>query len=210
MIHNISLADQVFEQLENDILTGKYQYGEIITEAKLSQDLGVSRTPIREALRRLEQEGIIADSGKGMKVLGITIQDISDIYEIRLRLEGVAASWAAKHATEENIAELAGILDLQEFYAERGDSEHIRDMDTKFHESLYTFSGSPILKNTLMPLHKRVMKYRKASLEKTGRALHSTQEHRAIYEAIKARNAEQAEKLTTAHVFAARKSVLGE
>ena len=72
----ISLADQVFEHLESDILSGKYQRGEILTESKLSAQLGVSRTPIREALRRLEQEHIIEESGKGSVVIGISEKDL--------------------------------------------------------------------------------------------------------------------------------------
>ena len=76
----VSLADQVFEHLETDILSGKYGRGEILTESKLSAELGVSRTPIREALRRLEQEHIIEETGKGSVVIGITDKDLEDIY----------------------------------------------------------------------------------------------------------------------------------
>ena len=79
----VSLADQVFEHLETDILSGKYARGEILTESKLSAELGVSRTPIREALRRLEQEHIIEESGKGSIVIGITENDLIDIFLIR-------------------------------------------------------------------------------------------------------------------------------
>ena len=87
----VSLADQVFEKLENDIITGVYPRGEILTELKLVEALGVSRTPIREALRRLEQERLIAESGKGSVVLGITQDDLLDIMDIRQRVEGLAA-----------------------------------------------------------------------------------------------------------------------
>ena len=92
----VSLADQVFERLENDIITGVYARGEILTELKLVEQLGVSRTPIREALRRLEQERLIQDSGKGSVVLGITIEDLMDIMEIRQQIEGIAAYYATK------------------------------------------------------------------------------------------------------------------
>ena len=92
----ISLADQVFERLEGEILGGKYQPGELLTEARLTEDLGVSRTPVREALRRLEQEHIVELSSKGILVLGVTEKDICDIYAIRLRIEGMAAAAAAK------------------------------------------------------------------------------------------------------------------
>ena len=93
----ISIADQVFEELERDILSGVYERDEIITEIKLSEALGVSRTPIREALRRLEQEHIIEPTSKGARVIGISRDDIADICEIRLRLEGLAARFADKH-----------------------------------------------------------------------------------------------------------------
>ena len=96
----ISIADQVFDELEKDILSGVYERGEMLTEVKLSEQLGVSRTPIREALRRLAQERIIDPTSKGVRVVGITREDIADICEIRLRLEGLAARWAAERATQ--------------------------------------------------------------------------------------------------------------
>ena len=82
-----SLSDQVFAKLESDIIQGVYPKGEILTELKLVEQLGVSRTPIREALRRLEQERLISDTGKGSVVLGITEEDLIDIMDIRLRVE---------------------------------------------------------------------------------------------------------------------------
>ena len=85
---SISIADQIFEQLEHDILIGKYQRGEILTELKLCQSLGVSRTPIREALRRLEQEHIIEETSRGAVVIGISREDLFDMYEIRMHVEG--------------------------------------------------------------------------------------------------------------------------
>ena len=84
--HTASLADQVFEKLENDIVFGEYKRGEILTELKLAENLGVSRTPIREALRRLEQERLIEDIGKGSRVVGITREDVMDIMNILDRI----------------------------------------------------------------------------------------------------------------------------
>ena len=94
-----SLADQVFEKLENDIIQGVYPRGEILTELKLVDQLGVSRTPIREALRRLEQERLIEDTGKGSRVVGITEEDLEDIMNIRQRIEGLAAYYACNFLT---------------------------------------------------------------------------------------------------------------
>ena len=124
-----SLADQVFEKLENDIIQGVYPRGEILTELKLVDQLGVSRTPIREALRRLEQERLIEDTGKGSRVVGITEEDLEDIMNIRQRIEGLAAYYATKNMTPEGLAQLTHIADLQDFYFDKGDAELLRQVD---------------------------------------------------------------------------------
>ena len=150
----ISLAEQVFERLENDILTGKYQRGEILTELKLVTDLGVSRTPVREALHRLEQEHIIESTPKGILILGVTEQDLKDIFAVRLRIEGMASYCAAENMTAEQLSELKETLELQEFYVTKQDPERIKTMDSKFHQLIYRYCGSAVLNDTLLPLHK--------------------------------------------------------
>ena len=206
----ISLADQVFDHLENDILSGKYQRGEILTESKLSAELGVSRTPIREALRRLEQEHIIEESGKGSVVIGITEKDLEDIFMIRKSLECQVAALAAKNRTEEQLKQLREALEFQEFYLNKKDPDQIKLMDSRFHETLYKLSGSTAFYDTLVPLHKKIQKYRRASVEKRSRAEASVREHRSIYEAIAAGNAQEAEQQMIQHIENARKSILGE
>ena len=124
----VTLADQVFERLESDIIQGVYPRGEVLTELKLVEQLNVSRTPIREALRRLEQEHLIADTGKGSVVLGITAEDLVDIMDIRCRIEGLASYYAAKNVSPEGLARLRHILDLQEFYFEKRDAERLREI----------------------------------------------------------------------------------
>ena len=180
----VSLADQVFEHIERDILSGKYERGEIITEGKLSAELGVSRTPVREALRRLDQEHLIEESGKGSIVIGISEKDLEDIFLIRKQLECLAASMAAKNHTDEQLAELKETLELQEFYVAKADTEHVKYMDNKFHRILYKLTGSTVFFDTLVPLHRKIQKYRRASLQSKSRAAESVQEHRKIYEAI--------------------------
>lgn len=196
----VSLADQVFEHLENDILSGKYSRGEILTEGKLSAELGVSRTPIREALRRLEQEHIIEESGKGSVVIGITEKDLADIFLIREQLECLAAAAAAENRTEEQLAALKETLELQEFYLEKQDADRIKYMDNQFHMTLYKLSGSMTFFDILAPLHKKVQKYRRASLESKSRAAASVNEHRKIYEAIAKSDPELASKYAKEHV----------
>lgn len=203
----ISIAEQIFEQLEKEILSGIYARGELLTETKLSEKLGVSRTPIREALRRLDQEHIIKMTTKGAYVLGITSQDIDDIYEIRLRLEGWAASLAAKRATEEEIAKLKETVELQEFYTQKEDADNIKNMDSSFHRLMYFMSGSTPLYDTLEPLHKRIIKYRKASISNGNRAYESLKEHKVIFEAIAAHDSVLAEKLVNEHVRKAQANI---
>ncbi len=204
----ISLAEQVFDRLENDILTGKYQRGEILTEMKLVSDLGVSRTPVREALHRLEQEHIIEIAPKGILILGVTEKDLEDIFSIRLRIEGLASYCAAENMTGEQMDELKETLELQEFYVGKQDPDRIKTMDSKFHQLIYRYCGSAVLYDTLMPLHKKVQKYRRASVENNSRAQQSAREHRAIYEALEARNAVLAEAYTVEHIANAIKHIL--
>lgn len=204
----ISLADQVFERLETDILSGKYPKGEILTEMKLTATLGVSRTPVREALRRLEMEHIIEESAKGMVVIGIDKQDIRDIYEIRLAVEGLCVCRVVERITAEELKELREAVELQEFYVSKQDADHIKSMDSRFHELLYRFSGSTVYYDVLMPLHKKTQKYRKVSVENKSRAVESVKEHMAIYDAIAAQDASLAKKLLEEHVRNARESIL--
>ncbi len=197
---SVSLADQVFDKLEEDIITGVYLRGEVLTELKLVEQLGVSRTPIREALRRLEQERLIMDSGKGSVVLGITLEDLEDIMNIRLRVEGLAAYYATKNLTEEGRKELAQINELQDFYFQKMDIERLRQMDDRFHHCIYTLCGRSVLYDTLKPLHKKTQRYRKNSIEDRERTAVSVQEHKAIYQAIIEGDAEQAEIETCIHI----------
>ena len=204
----ISLADQVFDHLENDILSGKYQRGEILTESKLSAELGVSRTPIREALRRLEQEHIIEESGKGSVVIGINEKDLEDIFMIRKSLECQVAALAAKNRTEEQLKQLREALEFQEFYLNKTDPDQIKLMDSRFHETLYKLSGSTAFYDTLVPLHKKIQKYRRASVTNSSRAEASVAEHRKIYEAIESQNTALAAKYASEHVENAYKHIM--
>ena len=203
-----SLADQIFDRLEADILIGKYPYGALLTETALSDELGVSRTPVREALSRLEQENLVLDTNKGMQVLGITENDLKDIYDIRLSLEGFAIAKFVENLTDEKLALLKEILDFQEFYGGKNDSDHVNFKDSEFHEFIYKNCGSPILCQTLLPLHKKVVKFRKASIEHTGRTEKSINEHKALYSAIAERNTDLAIKLIDEHISNAKKSVM--
>ncbi len=205
---NRSLADFVFESLENDILSGVYARGEILTELKLCERLGVSRTPIREALNRLKQQQLVEEtSSHSVRVRGVSQQDLMDIYEIRLRIEGYAARLCALRITEEELNELRETVALQGFYTERGGAASIRDMDSRFHELVYSYCGSEILKATLGELHHRVQRYRKISVEHPDRAKVAVGEHAAILEALEQHDADAAERLTVLHIENAKKCI---
>lgn len=204
-----SLADQVFDRLENDIIQGTYPKGEILTELKLVEQLGVSRTPIREALRRLEQERLIEDTGKGSRVLGITEDDLLDIMTIRERVEGVAAYYATLNMTPEGLAELTHIVDLQEFYFSKGDAEHLRQVDDQFHDAICTLSKRNVIMDTLIPLHRKTRRYRRLSMEDWSRTTNTKREHYEIYQAMASGNAELAEELTARHIANAKNHMIG-
>ena len=203
-----SLADQVFEKLENDIIQGVYPKGEILTELKLAEQLGVSRTPIREALRRLEQERLIEDTGKGSRVLGITEADLLDIMTIRERVEGVAAYYATLNMTPEAKKEFTHLVDLQEFYFQKKDAERLRQVDDQFHDMICYLSRRTVIMDTLIPLHRKTRRFRRIAMEDRERTAKTTQEHRDIYEAIMAGDAPLAKKLTKAHIANAKDHML--
>lgn len=204
----VSRADIVFERLEEDILSGVYREGEYLTELKLCEKLGVSRTPVREALFRLMQEGLVKETGKGARVLGISIDDLIDIYEIRYRIEGYATRKCAERITDEELRELRETLELQEFYTGKGESARIKETDSQFHNLIYDFCGSKTLSATLSELHRKVQRYRKMSVENSDRAHAAIGEHREIYRAIEARDGALAEALVARHIENAMNSVI--
>lgn len=204
---NISIADQIFEQLEREILSGKYQRGEVLSELALAKELGVSRTPVREAIRRLQQEDFLEETGRGLVIVGISREDMLDMYEIRMQIEGEAARRAARNISDEDLHELRDILDLQQFYCEKsndGSSDQIKNLDSRFHEVFYHSCGSKPYYTMLLSLHKRMTKFRKASLSRQTRARQSILEHAAILKALEAHDEQAAEEAALTHASSAR------
>ncbi len=200
-----SLRGKVFQQIRENILSGKYKDGEELREISLGEELGVSRTPVREALRQLELEGLVKIiPNKGAYVSGITPKDVVDIYKIRSKLEGVCARWAIDHITDEQIEELEEIILLSEFHLQKvsqGKAQYVSDMDGKFHKILYEASNSRILEHVLTDFHKYVQMARKISVGNIERAEKSIAEHRAILDAIKNKDKDLAEKLANEHIM---------
>ena len=199
---NHSLSDKVFHKLQEDILSGKYAVDEELKEKTIGDELGVSRTPVREALRQLELQGLVTITpNKGAHVTGFSKEDLNDIYEIRSVMEGLCAKWAAKKATPEQIEELEEIVYLTEFHVSKGHSEQVFELDNKFHETLYQASGSKVLAGVLTDFHNYVQRVRKITLADPKRAVASNEEHRKIVEALKAKDSKKAEELATIHMM---------
>ncbi len=204
-----SLTERVFSEIEQAILSGVYSVGDQLVESKISSELGVSRTPVREALKQLELEGLVTTiANKGTFVIGISTQDILDIYTIRVAVEGISSQLAAERIDAEGIKELENLVDLQEFYVNKGDIPQILQLDKKFHEVIYEISGSRILKHTLASFHNQLKRARESSLLTAGRTLTAVKEHRDIFEAIAKGDAKKAKDLTELHIMNARDNIL--
>lgn len=197
-----SLRGKVFNKIREDILAGNYQEKDELKEAAISKALGVSRTPVREALRQLELEGLVTIvPNKGAYVNGITAQDIYDIYVIRSYLEGLCAKWACEHITKEQIDELEEIIYLSEFHIQKEHWEQIFELDNRFHLYLYKACGSKILEHILSDYHHYVERVRKNTLSSQERARTASMEHKAILNAVINKDEEKAEKLANEHIF---------
>ncbi len=207
---SVSIADGVFEQLQQDILTGKYKRGEVLSEIRLSNELGVSRTPIREAVRRLQQEQLLEEGPRGSVVLGISLDDTLDMYDIRLNVESMAAGRAAERISQEELDKMGEILDLQSFYISKNHTDNadkIRNLDSEFHDLLYKASGSRVFYNILSTLHRKITKFRQVSVSRHSRAVNSLHEHEAILEALQKHDSKEAERLSRLHVQNAKDSM---
>ena len=200
-----SLGSRVFQRLREDILSGKYKEHDELRENTLGKELGVSRTPVREALRQLELEGLVTIiPNKGAYVTGISSKDIRDIYILRSMLEGLCARWATEHITEEQLEELEEAILLSEFQIKKEsgfNASQITVLDGKFHAILYEASGSRILGHVLTDFHNYVKMARKSSVVSEERARKSIREHRQILRAIRDRDADMAEQLANEHIM---------
>ena len=197
-----SLRGRVFNKLREDILAGNYEENCELKEAAISKELGVSRTPVREALRQLELEGLVSIiPNKGAYVKGITAKDIYDIYVMRSYLEGLCARWACEHITLEQLEELEEIVYLSKFHIEKEHWDQIFELDNRFHLLLYQACGSKVLEHILTDYHHYVERVRKNTLSSRERASKAGEEHGAILEALKKKDEETAERLANEHIF---------
>ena len=198
---SLSLEERVFSELEEDILSGKLGAGTRLKEQELSLRLGVSRTPIRGALQRLADEGLVEIiANRSAVVVGVSEEDLEDTYRIRVRLEGLASRLCTMRICEEDKRELLSSVELSEFYIKKNDAEHLKELDTTFHRIIYKASGNRLLCKILSELHRNIKAYRKRSLSDPKRVEKSVAEHREILTAILAGDAQEADRLTSLHI----------
>ena len=204
-----SLRGRVFHKIREDILDGKYKQNEELKEAAIGAELGVSRTPVREAFRQLELEGLLKMiPNKGVYVTGITAKDVRDIYMIRSLLEGLCARWATEHISKALMDEMEENVYLSEFHESKGHYEQMAELDNRFHEILYESCDSKMLEHTLRDFHQYVYRVRKMTLSSENRGKASNHEHKEIMEAIKSHDAEKAERLANLHMIKAYENIL--
>jgi len=197
-----SLRGRVFHKLREDILNGRYKVKEELREVAIGEEMGVSRTPVREAFRQLELEGLIQIiPNKGAYVTGITAKDIKDIYMMRSLLEGLCARLATENITKEQMEEMEENIFLSEFHASKGHTEQMAELDNRFHEILYEACNSKMLEHALRDYHQYVLRVRRQTLSTGSRSSASNEEHRQIMEAIKAGDENLAEKLANQHML---------
>lgn len=204
-----SLRERVYNALREDILNGKYKIGDNLIEMKIAAELNVSRTPVREAVRQLEFEGLVESiPNKGVTVKGITEKDIEDIYKIRVVLEELSVKWALKEITDEDIKKLQDVYELMEFYTAKGDVNQIAALNTKFHEIIFNAAKSNVLKNILRDFQFYVKLARHESLTTPGRKEEALREHFNILSALKERNLEEAVSAITVHVRNSSRNII--
>ncbi len=203
------LRELVFENIREAIIDGHLKPGERLMEIQLAEELGVSRTPVREAIRKLELEGfVVMIPRKGAYVTDISIKDIADVFELRWALEALAAELAAERATEEEIEQMERhLLELAKVVEEQ-DVKKIVEIDTKFHETIYTASRNKRLGQILSLLGELIQRYRTLTLSKSERIKVTMEEHRAIVEALAARDPQRAGRLAQEHIESAENSLM--
>ena len=203
-----SLRGRVFHRIRENILNGTYKEHEELKEVTVGEELGVSRTPVREAFRQLELEGLIQIiPNKGAYVTGITEKDVKDIYIIRSLLEGLCARWATENITKEQLDEMEENVYLASFYAEKGHMEQLAQLDNRFHEIMYEACNSKMLEHQLKDFHEYVLRVRKKTLA-TSRGNASNKEHEQIMLAIKAGDGELAQELAHTHMINAYENMV--
>ena len=204
-VNENTLTNEIADIVRERILKGEYEIGEKIKESSIAQELNVSRTPIREAFRMLVEEGLLDYlPNRGCYAKGFTKRDVSDIYTVREALEEIAMTWACERITDEEIERLEEQCELMDFYTQKRDMDKILSMNSTFHDIIYNSAGSRFLAQVLRSYTGYLDKTRKSVFYEESFLDRIQEEHRAIFEAVKARDTERALEAIRAHLSASR------
>lgn len=196
-----TLGSKIFMVLRDKILNEEYASGHKLNEIVLSKELNISRTPIREALKQLELEGLVKSiPNKGVYVLGFSPRDIDDMLEIRYALEGLAIQLAIDRLDKIQLEKIKEAYDLMEFYAEKQDQEKFNELNILFHESIYKCTQSQYFEQLLKDINYYISVTSRHSIKQPHRLQSAAIEHREIYEAIVARDKEMAKIKIQNHI----------
>ena len=204
------LRMQVYEVLREAILTGKLDPGEKIIEVKIAEELNVSRTPVREAIRMLELEELIEiHPQKGIFVAGIeSKKEIDNIFEVRAELEALAVRLAAANLTDQQKSQLKTHLMELETATSQQNLEKCIEVDIAFHQIIYEAADNRWLQKVLDTLFEQITRFRSQSFSRRGRMDEAFKEHQELYNALEDNDIKQAEEIVRCHIENARKNVV--
>ncbi len=206
-----SLGEHVFESLKHSIVRGKISPGEWLVESHIAETLGISRTPVREAIHKLEREGLIERQPRGgFTVLGFERDDIEETFGIRSVLEGYAARLAAVKHDAHELEVLENKIDEFQNALDRKKMNLLPAINTEFHDLLYSLSKSPKLINMINGLRDQIYRYRQVILKERKFASTSNLDHKKMLKYIRKRDAEGAERLVRDHILRGQEMVLKE
>ena len=204
-INENTLTNEIADIVRERILKGEYQIGEKIKESSIAQELNVSRTPIREAFKTLEEEGLLDYlPNRGCYAKGVTKRDVSDIYTVREALEEIAMTWACERITDEEIDKLEEQCELMDFYTKKRDVQKILTMNSSFHDIIYNSTGSRFLAQVLRSYKGYLDKTRKSVFYREEFLDSIQEEHKAIFEAVKSRDKDLAVAAIKKHLASSK------
>jgi len=203
-----TIREEVYEYLRRMILIGKIPSGERLVEAKLAEELQISRTPVREALNRLEMEKLISPLPKaGYQVRSFSEQEVKEICDIRMVTEALAAKWAASKITPGELKRLDEMIDLTNKFIEEKEAERVVELDTEFHDAICKISGSERIDEINQRLRDHMLKFRMQGLCIAEVARRSNEGHKRIATAIRNKDVQEIEAAFRYHLSWTKKDV---
>ncbi|SDY57673.1 transcriptional regulator, GntR family [Proteiniborus ethanoligenes] len=203
------IREIVYEELRKAIFDGRIKKGEHLVESIIGEKMEVSRTPVREALRQLEAEGLVSNvPRRGAIVQGITKEDAVEIYDLREVLEGLVVRLSCKNITDEDIIKLKDILKKMEETISKKDDESYLNIHGDFNNIIFNRANSKRLQSMMTNIYDYLASLRSISLQKEDRRISALEEHRQIVYALEKRDEEAVEKLAREHVRKAKEAFL--